>query len=262
MIPKFKPLALMAVAALAMAVPAARADVTLTMQSTINSPMLDKAREHMTPQQEDAIDSMLRNTMYMSGKRYRMDMAMMSFIVDAGAKQMTLLNPNQRTYAVTPINPDAMKMMMGSAGLPQGQGTTPTYTVKDTGKSTKYLGHTCRHYIMDMTMTMPQIGTMKTHSDVLAATDLPGLDTGVYEALAMQTGVKGQQMHGVPLLTKSVITGGMIGTMDMEQKAQDINTDPIPADKFEVPAGYTEKTSAEFFKGLTPAGRPATPPVQ
>jgi len=186
----------------------------------------------------------------------------MSFIVDAGTKQMTLLNTNQHTYSVTAISPDAMKQMMGSAGLPQGQGTTPTYTVKDTGKSTKYLGHTCRHYIMDMTMTMPQIGTMKTHSDVLAATDLPGLDPGVNEALAIQMGVKGQQMHGVPLLTKSVITGGMIGSMDMEQKAQDISTDEIPADKFEVPPGYTEKTSAEFFKGLKPGVGVAAPPAQ
>lgn len=241
---KFKPVAAAAALLCLAAAQGARADVTLTMKTSVKSAMLDRAKANMTDQQAAAMDAMLKSTMYLSGKRSRTDTAMMSIIVDAGTKQMTMLSPTRHSYFTMPMNPGMMKQMMGGAGLPgTGGGAAPAYKVTDTGKTTQYLGHTCRHYILDMTMTMPNAGNMTMHSDVLAAQDLPGLDPDVYQTLAMQMGVKGEQMKGVPLMTSTKITGGVTGEMSMTQTASDISTDPIPASEFDIPSDYTKASS-------------------
>jgi hypothetical protein len=251
---QFKPAAaITAVLCLASAT-ASRADVTLTMKMTMHSAMLDQAKAKMTEDQAAAMEKMLQSTLYLSGKRSRTDTAMMSIIVDAGTKQMTMMNPTQHRYYTMPMNPAMLKQAMGSVGVPTGAGAAPTYKVTDTGKTTQYLGHTCRHYILAMTMTIPNAGTMTMHSDVLAAQDLPGLDPDVYQTLSMQMGVKGEQMKGVPLMTETKMTGGMIGEMSMTQKASDISTDPIPASEFEVPSDYTQASSLkDVFTAPSPA---------
>jgi len=254
MIIKFKPAALIAGVALMASVQSARADVTVTTKTTINSPMLDKAKESMTDEQISAMDAMMNTTTYFSGKRYRVESPVMSMIVDAGTKQMTMINTQQRKYAVMPIGPNMMKGMFGGAGVAMAGGAKPTYKVTDTGKNTKYMGHNCRHYILDMKMTIPNMGTMTAHSDILAAQDLPGLDPDVYAALAAQMGVQGNQMKGVALVTNAKMTSALTGSMTMNQTTTDISTDPIPASKFDVPEGFTETTAAGLYG--TPGAMP------
>jgi hypothetical protein len=233
----------------------ARADVTMTTRMTMDSPMMDQARSRMGPNQVAAINNMMRSMTYMSGKRYRVDSAIMSVIVDAGTKQMTMLNDTQHTYFVIPINPGALKGMMGGAGAAMAAGHS--VKVVDTGKTTRYLGHTCRHYILTMTINMPQTGTMTMHSDILAAQDLPGLDAGVYQALAMQAGVNGNQMTGVPLLTVTKMSGrGPAGNMTMTQQVMSLSTAPISASRFEVPSGYRKTTQPALFGGMGVPGAP------
>ena len=245
---KFKTAALIAGAAFAAVVQPARADVTITTRTTINSPMMDRMKASMTKDQLAAMDNMTLTTTYMSGKRYRADNPMMSMIVDAGAKRMIMLNATQRTYSVMPINPNMMKRIMGGAGAGMTGSGKPVYTVTDTGQTTKYLGHTCKHYIMDMKMNMGNMGDMTVHSDILAAQDLPGLDPAISGSLAMQMGMQGGQVKGVALVTRSKVTSALSGAMTMSQTATKISTDPIPAGKFEVPAGYT-KTERSGFPG-------------
>ena len=253
---KFKSAAMIAGIALIAAGEPVHADVTVTTRAVINSPMLDKAREHMTAEQISAMDAMMQSKTYMSGKRYRVESSIMTMIVDAGTKQMTMLNDKQRTYVVMPIGPNMMKGMLGGAGAAMAGAGKPTYKVTDSGKTTKYLGHTCRHYVIDMKMTAPNMGTMIMHSDVLAAQDLPGLDPEVYSALGAQMGIAGNQMKGVPLVTNTKMSSALTGAMTVSQTATDISTDPIPASEFETPEGYIETTAANLFSA--PGAMPVT----
>ena len=240
--------------------PAAQADVTLKMRTTVNSPMLDKAKANMSAAQAAAVatsvDSMTRSTLYLSGKRYRMDNAMMSMIMDAGTKQMTMLNPAKHTYYTTPMDQNAMKSMMGGALGPMPGGNTPAYKLTDTGKTTKFLGYNCEHYIMDMTMNMKQTGSITMHADILSATDLPGLDATAYQEMQSQMGFPGVMMKGVPLLTTSQMSGGIFGTMTTNSEATDISTAPIPASVFDIPSDYQQTTMPSMF------GAPSQAPIQ
>jgi hypothetical protein len=213
------------------------------MKTSVRSAMLDQARQKMTPEQIAALDKMMQSKMFMSGKRYRVDTAMFSTIVDAGSKQMTMINPTQHTYIVAPIDGSTLQKMMG---MPMAAGASPKYNVTDTGKTTTYLGHNCRHYIVDMTMTIPNAGPMTMHGDILAAQDLPGLDDATSEALATQMGLP-KTMKGISLLTHMTMNSSATGEMGVDVTANDIKTDPIADSEFEVPAGYQKTDQAHFF---------------
>jgi hypothetical protein len=225
----------------------ARADVTVTMHTSMDSPMMDQAMASMSAEQKKMMSNMMDSKLYLSGKHYRMDSSMVSMIMDAGTKQMTMISPMNHTYCVIPVNKDAMKKLMSKSGV-----NMPTdgsnFKVVDTGKSTQVQGHKCRHYILTMSMKMPTVGTMTMRSDILAAQDMPGLDSSVFQALNMQLGVSGNQVKGVPLETVTKITGGMTGDATVKQEATQVSTDKIPASTFKVPAGYEKTSQADFFK--------------
>ena len=254
---RFNPMVLMAAAAISMTLPA-RADVSLTMHTTMQNATLDRAMASIGPAQKKLMSDMLNSKISMSGKRYRMDNAIVSMIMDASTKQMTMFSNSKRTYCTVAANPDSMKAVMDRSGVKMPMDSSH-YKVTDTGKTTLFHGHKCRHYIMTMTMTMPGAGTMTAHYDILAAQDMPGLDADVFQAMSLQMGIKGDQVKGVPLETIATVTGGSTGSMTVKQEAIAISTDPIPSSTFDVPAGYQETSQADFFPA--PPAMPA-PPVQ
>jgi len=247
---KFKPTALIAGIVLTGAVQSARADVTVTTHMTMHNPMMDKMMAGQSKQQADAINSMMNTTTYISGKRYRVENPMMTMIMDGNSKQMIMVSPAQHTYSIMALTPQMLKGMTGGPGAGMQGKVKPTYKITDTGQTTQILGHTCRHYIMDMKMTMGATGTMTMHSDIMAAQDIPGLDPTAMSAFTSQMGMQGPQVKGVPLLTTTKMTSGMTGGMTMTQKATSVSTAPIPASKFEIPKGYKKTAQPNFMGGM------------
>ncbi|MEO7902294.1 MAG: DUF4412 domain-containing protein [Capsulimonas sp.] len=216
-----------------------RADVTMVAHTHMDMPSMRGGAS--TPAMQAQIDKMSNTTTYISGHKVRTDTAIMSMIVDQDAGKMWFLNNTAHTYTVTTFSPaDAKKMAAQMLKGQPGKSKGMTYKVTDTGRTTKVLGHTARHYIVKTTMDIMGKPTTMTQ-DILAAQDLSTADMGVM-------GGKGAgQVHGLPLVTTTTYHGGMTEGMTMKQTVTSLTTTPIPASTFALPAGYTKTESQGSF---------------
>src|SRR5258708_6758161 len=98
----------------ALAAVPAQADMKLSMHMSMSGPQMPQM-QNMPPQARAMMDRMMQTTTYMSGKRARVDTAMMSIITDPPADKMIMINNFARTYSVTKLDAaKASKMMAGS----------------------------------------------------------------------------------------------------------------------------------------------------
>lgn len=247
MISKWTAAALVAGVSTLGSVQSAQADVTMTTHMTIHSPMMDKMAASQPKSQRDAMESMMNSTTYMSGKRSRVENAMTTMIIDGAASKMIMINPVQHTYTVMPFDAKAMSARMQRPGAPK-----PDIKVTDTGQMSNVLGHKCRHYIVDVKMAGNK---MAMHADILAAQDIPGVDSLATQALTSQLGIHGGQVKGVPLSMTMTMTSDATGKMTMTQTATSVSTKPIPAAKFQIPAGFKKTAQPGMMGGPGMMGR-------
>lgn len=230
------------------------ADVTVTMTISMNAgPMVVNTT----------------SVTWVKGMKMRLDSKVMeqdtSVFLDVTAKQM--LMANHATKVIT--NADVQSAM---ANLPITFGEI-TMSFEPSGQSKEILGRTCSGYKLSMSIPMTmgeETITTKGTGVVWLATDGPGVEEfkAVNKAAAaagLSTGGlnMGPQSKGMLELQKAMAergamfeqeiqmtmegTGqmaqamGQMGGMSMSMKVTAITTDPIPDDKFVLPAGYTKQ---------------------
>jgi|SRR5579883_1917118 len=232
----------------------ARADLTLVTHMTMKSPMM----RNMPPSAQAQMNSLMQFTIYSSGKKVRVASPMFSMIIDPDNKKMDMINDTAKTYTEMPFDPTkAFGMLPGGAG-----GMNPMsgadYNVVDTGKTTMFLGHKVRHYVVTSHINTPNTGEMTIHSDILAAQDLPAADMQAFTNISSYQSGK-THVVGVPFKTVTTVTGGPMGTMTMTQTVTSLSTKPIPAYFFMVPSGYTQsqQPSGMPAPGMPGVGAPA-----
>ncbi|BDI28912.1 hypothetical protein CCAX7_009630 [Capsulimonas corticalis] len=232
------------VATLILVAGVSRADIT-----TVTHMSMDMPGMHNGPQMPAAaqaqLDSMSNTTTYMSGHKVRTDSSFMSFIVNPDAGKMWFLNNTAHTYTVTPFDAAQSKQMMQS--ILKGRAVdmnAANYKVTDTGRTTKILGHTARHYIVKMSMTLMGQATTMTQ-DILAAQDLSAADTGAFGG-----GSGPGQVHGLPLVTTTTYHSGLTEGMISKQVVTSLTTTPIPASTFDLPDGYTLTENKDTTSGM------------
>jgi hypothetical protein len=238
---------------LALMAPPAFADVTVTMSVSITGPM--------------AADGTV--IQFLKGAKARSDAKMMgqdvSILVDAATRQQWMIN--HTTKQIEPINPQ-----QALAGMPITFGDTKV-SVTATGQTKEILGRVCQGFNIEASVPMTLGGetlTMKLSGPAWIAKDGPGVaeyraaekvlaDAGLsISALSQGPQAKGMSevakaLGDVGLVMEQEIrmamegTGqvaqlmGQMGNMTMTLRVTAIATDPIPDEKFAIPAGYTKK---------------------
>ena len=228
------------------------ADVTVTMAVSINAGPMVMTTTSVT---------------WIKGMKARTDASVMqqdtSVFLDLASKQMLMANHSTTTIA------DPQSMM---ANLPMSFGEI-TLSFEPSGQTKEILGRTCGGYKVSMSIPMT-IGeesvTMKGTGMVWLAKDGPGVEefkalNKAAAAAGLSTGGMnmGPQAKGMLELQKAMAergvmfeqeiqmtmegTGqmaqamGQMGNMSTSMKVTAITTDPIPDDKFVLPAGYTKQ---------------------
>jgi hypothetical protein len=251
-----------AVAAL-MAVPA-WADVTVTAELTGKG--IGKAAE-------------AQSITYIKGLRQRTDAVLRgtptSTIIDLDAQKFISLNHKKKeavVYDMAKFRQDLDKMVKGAEA---------TYSLKPSGETREIAGRSCDGYLMNVTMPMALAEgmemTLTMSGPVFIAKGAPGSDD--YNAFYLAAAEKGfiandpraakgaaAQTKGMTALYKAIAeTGGlpyamewtikiegggpmagmmnkMMGGSGFTQTITAVATDEIPADKFDIPAGFKVKT--------------------
>jgi len=239
---------------LAISAAPACADVTMTMSMSINV---------------GPIATTSQATTLLKGTKVRSDAKVMgqdlSIIFDPVTKQMLMLN--HVTREVTVYDPQ-----QALAGVPITFGEVQA-SVKPLGQTKEILGRACESFTVEIVIPMTMGGetlTMKVTGPVWRAKDGPGVaeyksaekvlaDAGLsISPFGQGPSVKGMLEVGKVLADAGIPieqdmhmtmegTGqmaqmmGQMGNMTMKMTVTSISTDPIPDEKFVVPAGYTKK---------------------
>lgn len=223
-----RPTKLTALAALFVALTplGARADTTITMQTTM--PMM-------------AAPTTMK--VYVSGNKTRSDMGMMgmSVIVDKTAGKMIMLMGPTHQYTVSKLSPDMLKAMSGQSQ----SAAMPNMKVVATGKTSTVMGHKTREYIVTSTTPMG-----KVVQDMQVAPDIAPVDPS--SPGMANFGAPGK-IHGMPLLVKSTMSMSQGNTITTTLRVTNISKAPIPASTFAIPAGYKQSTGGP---GMFGAGMP------
>ena len=241
--PNFRPIVLAAsLAALSTALtgPAARADLKVVQNTSIDSPQLKAYLDTMTPQQRAQMahsgNPLLRGgpqqtVIFVHGTQTRADVGAMTYLVNSATHQTIVLNRTSHTYTTQPYRSPAMN----GAGQIQA-------TVKDTGQTKFIAGHPARRYLM--TATVPsQPGTI-IRGDIWAAQDLPQpaqISTGSGPFAAIQSQFR--KVKGYPLKTSLAINGSPLGDTTVSSSVVSISKAALPASIFAIPAGYAKASN-------------------
>jgi len=140
-------------------------------------------------------------------------------IANAASQTLTYVDKKSKSYSITKFD-DFINNRVPSK-------------VVDTGRTTRYLNHRCRHYIV----TEFLVPSHPTHFDVLATEDI--VVNGPSWILLTVGSVAAMKIKGVPL---SVVYSS--GPAD---NVTSLEETPLPASVVEVPAGY--KKSSEWSLG-------------
>jgi hypothetical protein len=237
-------------------VPQASADIGITMTMSMNAGPMVVTGEVVTRAK---------------GQKMRADTKVMqqdmSVFVDGAAKQVWMVN--HLTKEIT--NADVAAQ---AAALPAAIGEM-TISVKPNGQTKELLGRTCKGYTLDVTMPMTMGGetlTIRMTGVSWMADSGPGVEE--YKAISKATSALGlsgsfmgqsggPQSKGFAEIQKALAEAGLpmaqevtmvfegtgqaaaamarVGAMTMSTSVTAISTDPVSADVFEMPAGYTKK---------------------
>ncbi len=222
----------------------AHADVKITQVVTLKNAQYAQMRESMDPQQlaaahRSGLDLMMgipqTSTMYVSGQKFRLDMASRSTIFDTAARTQTTINTTSKTYS-TVSTADAL--------------TRPgAYTVKLTpAKLHKVImGHPATAY--SLTATSVSFPGQLVSGQIWSADDIkrPNLPS---HGLMAQFSSMLEQVKGLPLIVNLKITGTSNGEIDLDTKVTSISQSRLGAGVFKVPAGY--KPTSGFAPGASP----------
>lgn len=244
----------LALIVLAIAAAPACADVAVTMNMSISAGPMAMSGQVTT---------------LLKGTKVRSDAKIagqdMSILFDPVIKQMLMLN--HVTKEVTVYDPQ-----QALAGAPITFGEVRA-SVKPLGQTKEILGRACQGFTVELVMPMTMGGeslTMKVTGPVWLAKDGPGVaeyksaskvlaDAGLsLSPFGQGPSVKGMLEVGKALADAGVPleqdmhmtmegTGqmaqmmGQMGDMTMKMTVSAISTDPIPDEKFVIPAGYTKK---------------------
>ncbi|HEY3383704.1 MAG TPA: hypothetical protein VGK32_18220 [Vicinamibacterales bacterium] len=189
----------------------------------------------------------------------------MSIIVDAAARQQWMVNHTARQIqAIDPQKPTSpMPMTFGE----------PKISVKPNGQTRTILGQTCNGFTVEMTLpiaignesvTMNMGGTAWTAKSAPGVADMKTFYKAAADAGMMVSGL-GQGPQGKALSEAQKLLGqngisyeqelkitiegtgqmaammSQMGNMTITLKVTSVSADPIPADAFELPAGYTRQ---------------------
>jgi hypothetical protein len=224
----------MAAGTLFLAAAAAQADLTVQQQTTINIP----AMKQMVQSHPGAQAGMTqRSTFYFSGKRSRVDSAMISIITDGGSGKMYMLSPAMHTYQERPFNAAQLAQQARAVG--------PKLHVTDTGHNATILGHPCHEYHATIEVNSPQGGAMTVQVDLWAASDI-ALNPATAQILGASGGLgalaAAGKVKGFPLRSAISVVGGppFLKGMTTKTEVTAISTGPVSSSRFSVPAGYTQ----------------------
>jgi hypothetical protein len=259
-------LALVVLAAAVVCPSPARADVTMTMTMSTTGP----------------VSMEMTQVVYIKGTKMRTDVTLngrtMSTIVDAAARQMIVLDPAAREATVYDLSRMADQMQK-EAGV---QGTKVSVTPNGETKQLLGRTCTGYNLSITVPVAMgANTVTLNIGGPVWVAKDAPGTtDFATFFKAAGESGLfvappagrggpanPGMNERGMALMYKALAeTGGIPYEQVMTLKTDatgpgadmmrrmgpgettvttlvtSISTDPVPADKFEIPAGFTKKT--------------------
>jgi hypothetical protein len=244
----------LALVVLVMAAAPAHADVTMTMSISLNA---------------GPIAASGQNTTFQKGTKVRIDSKIMkqdqSILIDLDTKQAMMLDNVAKQ--VRPFDP---KQAM--AGLPVTFGEASA-SVKPTGQTKEIMGRVCQGFAFEVAIPMTMNGetlTVKASGPAWLAKD----DSVMAQYQAAQKALtdaglslsplgQGPQAKGMAEVAKALAGAGIVmeqeihmtmegtgqmaqmmgqmGNIAMTMTVTAISTDPIPDEKFQVPAGYTKK---------------------
>ena len=211
----------------------AHADLKMVQTTTINNPQITAALQSMSAQQRAQVQKsgspFFQNgpqvtTIYVHGKKSRLDYGGFSFIADTGTHQLLTLNRATHTFSMRPLSAQ-------DAAGPSGA------TVRDTHQTKMILGHLVHHYIV-ATANVAGAGS-QLKADIWAAPDLSqpaayGQSSGV--TAPMQALMR--RVKGLPLETTIVLAGSPLGTVTAKSVVRSVSTAPVSPALFAVPAGF------------------------
>ncbi len=249
-------LAAIAVCALMTAPWPAGADVTISI--TTKGPMGDAP-----------------SVMYIRGTKARQDTTLgnrqISSIVDPVARQMIVLDPQTKEATIIDLAKVASEMQQSARPEDTKVSLTPT------GETRQLLGRTCTGYMLSLTFTAsapaptqgapkPGMAKITIGGPVWLAKDAPGTrDFAAFFNAAAESGLffsppgrgGAQESRSQALMYKAFAdAGGIPYEQQIQVKIEgvqmqppsvtmvvtSVSTDPIPDDKFQVPAGYAKRT--------------------
>jgi len=203
----------------------AAADLTIQIHASLAGSSNKSAQQMM--------DRMAKSTVYIKGNKMRLETSMFDMIVDLDGKKMTMFQPGQKEYSVTPLPAG----FTGGLSAAQLKGLHQKVTKVGAGS---VLGVPCEEYTVSSSMTLPQQAgasagkTMNVGTTVWVAKSLPGVNPKAMKALsALAGGAYGAQLGGYPL-KYTIATGN--GTMVIAATA--IKPGSISDSEFRVPSGY------------------------
>jgi Domain of unknown function (DUF4412) len=244
----------LALIVLAIGAAPALADVTVTMNVSINVGPIAMSGQ---------------TTTLLKGTKVRSDAKIgsqdLSMVFDPAARRMLLLNHG--TKEITVFDPlQSMAALSATFGDVQA-------SVKPLGQTKEILGRACQGFTIEMTIPMTMNGetvTIKASGQVWMAKDGPGVAEykSVQKVLAdaglsMSPFGQGPSAKAMAEVAKALADAGMtmeqeinmtvegtgqvaqvtgqMGGMTMKMTVTAISTDPIADEKFRIPEGYTKK---------------------
>jgi hypothetical protein len=166
-------------------------------------------------------------SLYASGSKVKVEMPVMTTIVDLKAKTSTMIMSATKQYSVTPLSESQTQQIVGNAET----------NVRDMHQSKTIHGHMCHLY------------RVYAHSDKMtmlgflwAADDLPTIANGFPDA---NVGALTGKVKGFPMRMDATMSmPSLFGTLGFSYDVGDISTDPLDPSIFTVPPGYTEQQAA------------------
>jgi Tfp pilus assembly protein PilV len=213
-----------------------------------------------------------------------------SYMLVQGSGDMYLVNPTARTYARfdTAMFADVAAAASGMASQFEIKDAKVEKLLDEPGESIE--GYPTRHYRFQASWTMamrgmPMSTTMNVEEEIWATTaiEVPSMNAGPGIALPAEvTALTERDFEGVPLRQISVqstktqmggLGGGLVsrmanraagGAVTTTIEVSDIEETAVPADTFELPAGYSETSlmqSGPAIPNLNQLGGAAPPAV-
>ena len=143
-------------------------------------------------------------------------------IMDSGKHEQSVLDSGDHTYQVFPLPASPPPPSM------------PSWTTIDTKKTTKLLGHVCRHYILKHTDM--STGGQILSIDVLAATDISVPGPQIYFIEGIAPGLA-KDVPGLPMAATIHYTNGSLHNYLVTA----LSLVPLPKNAFDIPKGFKKK---------------------